>query len=99
MENSRREFLKGTAWMAVTSQPGICAMRCTAGVPRLPTPITPTRTRFIGATRNPCIDPPAPKPSALPFEMHPAAIAATPIHAVPLRNSLLLFSIFTVLSS
>ena len=84
--------------MAVTSHPGICAMRFTAGVPRAPTPITPTRTRFIGATRNPCIGAPTAlhgRFSAAWAAMWPAAIAATPIHAVPFRNSLLLSSMST----
>ena len=81
--------------IAVTSHPGICAMRFTAGVPRAPTPMKPTRTRFIGATRNPCIGAPAAHPgrfSAAWAAKWPAAIAATPIQAVPFRNSLLLLS-------
>jgi hypothetical protein len=88
--------------IAVTSQPGICAMRCTAGVPREPTPITPTRTLFIGATRKPCIGVPvpplaeAPPPitrTADPLLMQPAAIAAAPIQAAPVKNSRLFWFI------
>ena len=69
-------------------------MRFTACVPRAPTPMEASRMRYIGATRNPCIGAPTAPPgrfSSACAAMWPAAIATTPIHAVPFRNSLLLF--------
>jgi hypothetical protein len=45
----------------------------------------PILTRLSGAHLKPCIVPPLPKPNFA--ALHPAASAATPLHAVPLRNS------------
>jgi hypothetical protein len=49
-----------------------------------------TRTFFIGGKANPCMGAPHVPKNLNGFDEHPAAIAARPIHAVPLTNSLLL---------
>ena len=80
---------------AATSHPGMDATRFTAGPPRTPMPTNPTRILFIGATLKPYIGAPSPPPipAMPPLVRQPAAAAATPIHAVPFRNSLRDFSI------
>ena len=78
--------------MATTSVPGIIAMRCTAPTPRDPTPTHATRTFFIGLSAKPCIGAPDGPKNLNGLLEQPAAIAATPIQAVPLRNSRLFVS-------
>ena len=79
--------------MATTRVPGIIAMRCTAPEPRAPTPTHATRTSFFGLSAKPCIGAPDGPKNLSGLLEQPAAIAAKPIQAVPLRKSLLFVSI------
>jgi hypothetical protein len=61
--------------------------------------MTPTRTFFMGATQKPCMGAPTPAPSPHIADlrlMQPAAIAAAPIQAAPVKNSRLFWFMIEV---
>ena len=96
MENSRREFLKGTAWMGVAAMAAGCiskgnALGFGAGGSMHGFRVAPMkRVRVgvigVGSRGTPAVQRIAQIPGC----------EVTAIHAVPLRNSLLLFSMMLI---